>query len=136
MSRPTRQRSRRKLRTTDRRLWRGFAASSSSHGESFLALFREPLSTTKAFIFSTSLRRRYRPKAAAFLAVLRDLERAGASQFIIASHSPILMSYPGATVLSLDGASMQRVDYRETEHFQLTKRFLDNPELYFKHLFE
>ena len=50
------------------------------------------------------------------------------SQLIIATHSPILMAYPGARLYLLGEDGVRAVDYRETEHYQLTKRFLDDPE--------
>jgi len=58
----------------------------------------------------------------------------GKSQFIIATHSPILMTYPGATVVSLDSPTLESVDYRQSDHFLLTKGILDHPEQYWKHL--
>jgi predicted ATPase len=62
------------------------------------------------------------------------LEREGRSKFIIATHSTILLAYPTAEIFSLDGG-IRRVAYRETEHYQLTKSFLDDPDLYFRYLF-
>ena len=50
------------------------------------------------------------------------------SQFIISTHSPILMSYPHGQVLNLTEQGIQQVSYRDTEHFRLTKQFLSNPE--------
>jgi predicted ATPase len=50
------------------------------------------------------------------------------SQFIIATHSPILMAYPGAEILELSETGIRSVNYRDTEHYQLTRRFLENPE--------
>ena len=50
------------------------------------------------------------------------------SQFIIATHSPILMSFPGASILEFSQSGIKSVDYKETEHYQITKMFLDNPE--------
>ena len=51
------------------------------------------------------------------------------SQFIIATHSPILMAFPGAEILEFTKDGIKRVDYRETEHFKITKGFLENPEI-------
>ncbi|MBQ2825603.1 MAG: AAA family ATPase, partial [Clostridia bacterium] len=50
------------------------------------------------------------------------------SQFIIATHSPILMAFPGAEILELSDDGIKRVSYRDTEHYRITKSFLDNPE--------
>ena len=61
------------------------------------------------------------------MAEMNDLVNEG-SQFIIATHSPILMSFPGASVLEFSQSGIKSVDYKETEHYQITKMFLDNPE--------
>ena len=50
------------------------------------------------------------------------------SQFIIATHSPILMAFPDAEVYELTEKGIASVDYRQTEHYQLPRRFLENPE--------
>ena len=50
------------------------------------------------------------------------------SQFIIATHSPILMAYPQAEILVLDEKGLHVTPYRQTEHYQLTRRFLEAPE--------
>jgi predicted ATPase len=58
------------------------------------------------------------------------------SQFIIATHSPILMTLPGAEIMEFSQGGIGKVDYRETEHYQITKRFLDDPERMLKYLLE
>jgi len=50
------------------------------------------------------------------------------SQFIIATHSPMLMAFPGAQVLEITEKGIESVDYRRTEHYQVTRRFLEQPE--------
>ena len=69
------------------------------------------------------------------MAVMNDLVK-NESQFIISTHSPILMAYPGADVFELSEKGIEKVRYDETEHFTLTKQFLENPERMFKYLFE
>jgi predicted ATPase len=69
------------------------------------------------------------------LKILHDLEAPGHAQFLIATHSPILLSYPGALVYALDGGALEKVDYRHTKHFQVTRDFLNGPERFYKHLF-
>ena len=112
----------------------GKSLHKQSHGESFLALFKNR--------FQKGIYLLDEPEAAlspqrqlSFLSIIHELEQSGKAQFIIATHSPILLSYPGATVLSLDNGDLQEIDYKETEHYQLTKQFLDNPELFFNVLF-
>ena len=105
-----------------------------SHGESFLSLFVNR--------FDRGIYVLDEPEAAlspqrqlSFLKVVHDLESRGRAQFLIASHSPILLAYPGATLLSLDAGAIQEIRYQETEHYRLTKAFLDAPDRFFKHLF-
>ena len=49
------------------------------------------------------------------------------SQFVIATHSPILMAYPDAWIYQLGAHGLERVDYEDTEHFRITRSFLNNP---------
>jgi len=55
---------------------------------------------------------------------------------IIATHSPILLSYPGAEILSFGGDSISPIAYEDVEHVQVTKAFLGNPERYLRQLFD
>jgi predicted ATPase len=105
-----------------------------SHGESFLALFQN-LPNKGIFILDEPEAALSPQRQLTFLAIINQLEKAGNAQFVIATHSPILLSYPFATVLDLDN-NLKEIDYKETEHFKLTKEFLNNPEIFFRHLFE
>ena len=67
------------------------------------------------------------------LALIDNLVR-DASQLIIATHSPILMAYPGAEILQLSEDGIQSVPYRETDHYQITRRFLEDPDRMLRHL--
>ena len=58
------------------------------------------------------------------------------SQFLIATHSPMLMAYPYAKLLEFSEAGIQEVSYKDTEHYQLTRRFLEQPERYLSYLLE
>lgn len=58
------------------------------------------------------------------------------SQFIIATHSPILMSMPNADIPEFSPSGISKVDYRDTEHFRVTKSFMDNHERMLRYLFE
>ncbi len=119
---------------SDLRAYGGKSLHQQSHGESFLSLF--------ANRFEHGIYILDEPEAAlspqrqlSFLSIIHDLETPGHAQFLISTHSPILLSYPGAVLLSLDGDSIREVGYRETEHYRITRDFLNAPERYFKHLF-
>ena len=121
-------------RVSNLRPYGGVSLHEQSHGESFLALFVNR--------FEQGLYVLDEPEAAlspqrqlSFLRVIHELETSGQAQFLISTHSPILLAYPGAVLLSLDGTSITRVEYTETDHYRLTKDFLTNPERYFRHLF-
>jgi predicted ATPase len=116
------------------RAYGGKPLHQQSHGESFLALF--------ANRFEQGIYILDEPEAAlspqrqlAFLRIIHQLEVPRQAQFLISTHSPIILSYPGALLYSLDGDSIQRVEYNETEHFRVTRDFLNAPERYFRHLF-
>lgn len=105
-----------------------------SHGESFLALFTNRF-TNGIYILDEPEAALSPARQLAFMKIINERERSGRSQFIIATHSPILLSYPGATVYSLDGPAIERVAAAATEHVQLTRDFLNAPEMYLKRLF-
>ena len=65
---------------------------------------------------------------------IRRLEKRN-SQFIISTHSPILMAYPGAEVLQLTEKGIHSVSFRDTEHYRLSRQFLNDPERMCEYLF-
>jgi predicted ATPase len=67
------------------------------------------------------------------LALLKQMV-ADDSQVILATHSPILLAFPGATILSFDESPIRRVAYEDLEHVTLTRAFLADPEAYLRHL--
>lgn len=112
----------------------GVSLHRRSHGESFLALAENRFGGQGLYLLDE-------PEAALspgglmrLLVRIRQLEMSG-SQFVIATHSPILMTYPGASLYLLDEKGFRPVSYQETEHYQLTRRFLENPEGMYRQLF-
>lgn len=65
-----------------------------------------------------------------FLKIIHGLETPGHAQFLIATHSPILLGYPGAVLFSFDGNRIQEIAYRNSDHYRLTRDFLNAPERY------
>ena len=65
---------------------------------------------------------------------MHDLVRRD-SQLILCTHSPILMAYPGAQILLLSDDGIKPVAYRDTEHYKITKQFLDDPDKMLHYLF-
>jgi predicted ATPase len=120
---------------SDMRAYGGKSLLEQSHGESFLALFNHR--------FEQGLYLLDEPEAAlspqrqlTFLKILHDLAQPGGAQFLIATHSPILLAYPGAVLLSLDGDGIREIAYRDTSHYLVSRDFLASPERFFKHLFQ
>ena len=62
------------------------------------------------------------------------LAATGKSQFIVATHSPILLTFPGAQILSFDADVLRPTSLEDTSHFQITRGILQNPAVYWKHL--
>jgi predicted ATPase len=70
----------------------------------------------------------------AFLAIVKDMVDTGDAQFLIATHAPILMAYPGAQVLQIKDGEVLEIDFRDTDHYRLMRRFLEDPEKYLAYL--
>lgn len=105
----------------------GTSLHEQSHGESFMAMLTRKLRGNGLYIFDE-------PEAA--LSPSRQIEALDCiqrlvdlnSQFIIATHSPILLSFPGATIYQINKGKLEKTEYTETEHYKVTKKFLDRYE--------
>jgi predicted ATPase len=106
-----------------------------SHGESFFAFFNNRLGDGGFFIFDEPEAALSPQRQLSLLSIIHELSKNHAAQFIIATHSPLLLAYPNATIYSCDGDELQQISYKDTMHYQITKQFLDNPELYLRNLF-
>jgi predicted ATPase len=115
------------------RSYGGKSLHDQSHGEAFLALFSQNFEDG-LFILDEPEAALSPQRQLAFLRILHDLGNRKVAQFVIATHSPILLTLPGSRVLSLDGGKLVEIDYRETEHFRLTRDFLNAPDRFFRHL--
>jgi predicted ATPase len=112
----------------------GKSLHEQSHGESFLSLFTNRFDRG-LFILDEPEAALSPQRQLSFLTLLHELDTGGGAQFLIASHSPILLAYPRATLLSLDGDGISPIRYADTDHYRVTRDFLAAPERYFKHLF-
>lgn len=115
----------------------GRSLHQQSHGESFLTLFAHRLhSRAKALYLLDEPEAALSPASQlALLRVLWDHEQQVTAQFIIATHSPILLGHPDAAILSFDHSPLTQVSYAETESYRLTRQFLLHRERIFRHLF-
>ena len=105
-----------------------------SHGESFLQLAQNNLRGDGLYFFDEPEAALSPLRQLSLLRAMRDLVCAQ-SQFIIATHSPILMAYPGAEIFTFGEDGIHSVSYEETEHYQITRTFLENPARMLRELF-
>ena len=115
----------------------GQSPHTRSHGESFLDLLSHRLGSG-LFLMDEPESALSPQRQLALMSIMADRIKTGKTQFIVATHSPILMTFPGATILSLDfnAGSIEEVELQETSHFQLTRGILEHPEKYWRHLLE
>lgn len=110
----------------------GKSLHEQSHGESFFSLFLNRFKGDALYILDEPEAALSPMRQMAFLSRLHELVQEN-SQFVIATHSPILMAYPDALIfrIAADG-SLEAVDYKETEHYRVTRDFLNKPEAMLK----
>ena len=105
----------------------GKSLHKQSHGESFLALVENRFGGNGLYILDEPEAALSPMRLMHLMVCMQELVNRN-SQFIISTHSPVLMTFPGAEVLEIMDEGIQSVDYKETEHFIVTKRFMDAPE--------
>lgn len=106
----------------------------NSHGESFLKLFQARFTQPGLYLMDEPEAPLSPQKQLSLISMIKDMCENKEAQFIIATHSPILMAYPGASIFEFRDGIIQEVPYDETEHVVLTRNFLNNPEMYLRHL--
>jgi len=105
----------------------------NSHGEAFLKLFQARFTGDGLYLLDEPEAPLSPLRQLGLLSMMKEMAGKGA-QFIIATHSPILMAFPGATILSFDQPKIKAVAYEDLEHVTLTKAFLNDPENYLRRL--
>ena len=104
-----------------------------SHGETFLGILRGQLVHNSLYLLDEPETPLSPTRVLTLLTILLDAAKAG-SQFIIATHSPILAAFPGASILVFDGERIVKTPYEELEHVRITRDFLNAPGPYLRHL--
>ncbi|MBQ3132514.1 MAG: AAA family ATPase [Clostridia bacterium] len=117
------------------RRYGGVSFHEQSHGESFLSLVTNRFEGNGLYIMDEP-EAALSPQRLLTLIVLMEELVKSRSQFIIATHSPIIMAFPGADIIQFSEKGMERVTYRETESYRITKQFMDDPERMIKYLLE
>lgn len=105
----------------------GTSLHEQSHGESFFALFKNRFRDNGLYLLDEPEAALSPTRQVEFLVLMHDSIRRGC-QFVIATHSPIIMAYPDARIHLLDRQGIRDVAYTDTEHYQVTRRFLSNPK--------
>jgi len=111
----------------------GEGLDSYSHGESFLTLFQSRFVPDGLYLLDEPEAALSPMRQLTFLAALKQMVQEN-SQFIIATHSPIILAFPDAQILFFHEGKIQEVKYSQLEHVQLTKDFLNNPDSFLRHL--
>lgn len=111
----------------------GEGLDAQSHGESFLTLFQSRFVPDGLYLLDEPEAPLSPLRQVGFLSLLKEMVAQDA-QFVIATHSPILMAFPGATILSFDQTPVAPVPWDELEHVSVTRSFLNAPEAYLRHL--
>jgi predicted ATPase len=105
-----------------------------SHGEAYLKIIQTRITDKGIYLLDEPEAALSPLKQLSLIAYILDVLKTVKAQFIIATHSPLLMGIPGATLYEINEEEMRQVSYYDTEHYQITKRFLDDPEYYLRHL--
>lgn len=108
-----------------------------SHGEAFLSLFENRLGNDRRaiYLFDEPEAALSPQRLARFVRLLRRAELSGNVQIVMATHSPVLMGYPGAQLLDLGGGHIRPTRLTDTEHFRTLQDFFIDPEAYYERVF-
>ena len=112
----------------------GQELSSFSHGEAYLKIIQDKIQTRGIYLLDEPEAALSPAKQLSLIYHINEHLKSNTSQFIIATHSPILMSIPNATIYEITEEKMVKTPLEETAHYKITKSFLNNPEMYLRHL--
>ena len=116
------------------RAYGGRSMHQQSHGEAFLSLFQHRLQSGGVIVMDEPESALSAQRQLTLLAMLYEFVQAGNTQIFIASHSPILMTFPGACLLEVSEDGINPIRLEDTSHYRITRGILANPEQYWKHL--
>ncbi len=105
-----------------------------SHGEGFLKFFMSRITGKGLYLIDEPEAALSPTRQLSLLSLIIEKVKKTGSHFIIATHSPIIMSVPNSEIFYFQEGKISKVDYKETEHYKLTKMILDNPESVMKEL--
>lgn len=108
----------------------GRSLMSQSHGQSLMSFFRSRYQLTGLYLLDEPETALSPTSQLALVNLLHEMSAAGHAQFIISTHSPILMACPGARIYNFDRIPIAPIQYEDTEHYRLYKGFMNEPEAY------
>jgi len=108
----------------------GKSLMSQSHGQSLMAFFKSRLKIKGLYILDEPETALSPKSQLELLELLKEVGCSGQAQFIIATHSPILLACPGARILTFDDAPVRKIDYEDTNHYRIYKEFMADPKKY------
>jgi len=111
----------------------GVDLDANSHGQSFLRLFQSRFVPGGLYLLDEPEAPLSPQSQLALMAMMMDMV-AQQAQFIVATHSPILLAFPGARIYTFDRAPVREMEYEALEHVTLTRDFLNNPQQFLRHL--
>jgi predicted ATPase len=112
----------------------GVNLDENSHGQSFLKLFQSRFVPGGLYLLDEPEAPLSPQSQLALMVMIGDMLKQDA-QFIVATHSPILLGFPDAVIYSCDRVPMERVRYEELDHVVITRDFLNDPGRYLRHLY-
>jgi predicted ATPase len=110
----------------------GKSLLTQSHGQSLMSFFKARYKIKGLYLLDEPETALSPKSQLQLLKLLQDMSALGHAQFIIATHSPILLACPGSVIYSFDHTPVKTVHYEDTEHYQIYKSFMENPGRYLK----
>lgn len=110
----------------------GHILNTLSHGEAILSYFSGRYHIRGLYLLDEPEAALSPSSQVRFLDILQQLEAGGHAQFVMATHSPILLAYPGPQILSFDSNRIEEVDYEDTDHFRLYRQFFADRSVFLK----
>jgi len=108
----------------------GKSLVAQSHGQSLMSYFRSRYRLKGLYLLDEPETALSPGSQLEFVKLLKEMSRKGHAQFIIATHSPILLACPGAAIYTFDEIPVKDIDYEQTEHYKVYKSFMENPSKY------
>jgi len=108
----------------------GKSLMAQSHGQSLMAFFKSRLKIKGLYLLDEPETALSPKTQLVLLNLLKEISQTGIAQFIIATHSPILLACPAARILSFDEIPVRQIEYHDTNHYRIYKDFMKDPDKY------